>query len=198
MGTDSDQKVAMKPLLVGESNPYQQDERMAMRYALHPDPPHASGGRLCFLVMGLDDATYLRSFDRVDLCHPKWSLPAARARAADLVAARSSSDVIVLCGSKVASAFGVPYSPFTVFGADHATLGGPRLVVLPHPSGLNRAWHEPGAFDRARDVLRRTGVLSTHSDRTVQHVTVDDKREPVTATDHLHELDKAAGYAKEN
>lgn len=147
----------MKPLLVGESNPHQTNAEDAMRFALYPEPPHASGGRLCRIVMGLDERTYLRSFDRVDLCHPKWSLPAARARAAELVGERASTDVIVLCGVKVAEAFGGGYEPFRVYRA--AFGAGPELVVLPHPSGLNRLWHQPGAVARARAVLREAGVL---------------------------------------
>ena len=87
----------MKPLLVGEANPYQSDRDSAMRYALHSDPPHASGGRLCFFVMGLDERTYLRSFDRIDLCYPKWSIREARVHAAQLIAERGIDDVIVLC-----------------------------------------------------------------------------------------------------
>jgi hypothetical protein len=155
----------LKPLLVGESNPYQTNARMAMHFALHPDPPHASGGRLCFFVMGLDAETYLRSFDRVDLCHPKWSLPQAREHAQALVSARSEIDVIVMCGTKVANAFGVPFNPFTITQGVHVDgiyrpcQFGPRVVVLPHPSGLNRMWHEPNAVERAREVLREAGVL---------------------------------------
>lgn len=146
----------MKPLLVGEANPWQSDERMAMRYALHPDPPHASGGRLCFYVMGIEESAYLASFDRIDLCHPKWSLPVARAKAAQLVAGRSEAhDVIVLCGSKVAAAFGLGEAQaFTIHRIR------PRLVLLPHPSGLNRLWHQPGAVARARATLAQAGVLS--------------------------------------
>lgn len=156
----------MKPLLVGEANPYQSSEEAAMYYALHPDPPRASGGRLCFVIMRLDERTYLRSFDRTDLCFPKWSLPAARAKAAQLVAERGDDDVIVSCGSKVANAFGVPFVAFTIVRGRHADNGifypyvdGPRIVVLPHPSGLNRQWHATGAYDRARAVLREAGVL---------------------------------------
>lgn len=149
----------MKPLIVGEANPYQSDRESAMHFAMHPDPPRASGGRLCYLIMGLDERTYLRSFDRTDLCHPKWSIVAARERAAQLVAERSEADVIVLCGAKVASAFGVPYRPFVVFGAHHETLGGPQLAIIPHPSGLNRAWHGPNSIQQAREFLRRVGVL---------------------------------------
>jgi len=135
---------------------------MAMRYALHPDPPRASGGRLCFVVMGLDEQTYLRSFDRINLCHPRWSLPAARSHASDLVASRGVEDVLVLCGAKVAAAFGLPSTPFVIYGGCHGRsvhVAGPSRVVLPHPSGLNRAWHQPGAVQQARAVLREVGAL---------------------------------------
>lgn len=146
----------MKPLIVGEANPYQSDAESAMYFAMHPDPPHASGGRLCFTIMQLEERQYLRLFDRTDLCFPRWSLPKARERAKQLLAERSSSDVIVLCGRKVAEAFGVGGEPpFTIYHASHE----PALVLLPHPSGLNREWHKPGALLRARAVLRMAGVF---------------------------------------
>jgi hypothetical protein len=151
----------LKPLLVGEANPYQRDHDTAMRYALHPDPPRASGGRLCFFVMGLDERTYLRAFDRIDLCHPKWSLPEARSRAIELAATRDNGDVIVVCGTKVAAAFGLPSTPFKVYKFEIAgiSMRRPTYVVLPHPSGLCSVWHEPHAVERARAALRQVGVL---------------------------------------
>lgn len=153
----------MKPLLVGEANPWQSDEETAMRYALHPDPPHASGGRLCHVVMGLTERDYLRWYDRIDLCHPKWSMPKARAKAYQLVSERGAHDVIVLCGSKVTEAFGI--GPFSEYAFTIVQRGyEPRLVVLPHPSGLNRAWHVPDAVAKARAVLRSVGVLPAEVD----------------------------------
>jgi len=156
----------MKPLLVAENNPYQKTAEDAMRYALYPEPPRASGGRLCTFVMGISVRDYLRNYDRVDLCHPKWSLPAARKRAAELMAERGPDDVIVLCGAKVAAAFDVPFIPFTYSRASVTARmlvpslpQRPALVLLPHPSGLNRLWSQPGSVDRARAVLRETGVL---------------------------------------
>lgn len=73
---------------VGEQNPYQRTAEHANRYALYPEPRRASGGRLCFDIMGLDARTYLRRFDRVDLCHPAWSIRAAREQAWQLTSAR--------------------------------------------------------------------------------------------------------------
>lgn len=149
----------MKPLLVGEANPYQDNAEDADHFALYPEPPNASGGRLCRFVMGLDARTYLRSFDRTDLCFPKWSWLMARRRAAELVAERAPGDVIVLCGAKVAKAFGLPSDPFRVYGLNEEHGPMPLRVTIPHPSGLCRVWHEPDAVLRTRALLRSVGVL---------------------------------------
>lgn len=145
----------MKPLLVGESNPYGSDPS----FALYPLPERASGWRLCKLVMGLERGAYLRAFDRVNLCTGKWSMGEARDKAQEIRDSRRKAP-IVLCGAKVSEAFGMDFYPFTV--SDTFDLHGMhvrRFVVLPHPSGLSRAWNEPGAFDRARAVLTEAGVL---------------------------------------
>lgn len=71
----------MKPLLVGEANPYGSDPA----FALYPSPPGCSGDRLCRLVMGLDPDDYLERFERANLCPRRWSLAEARTRAADLL-----------------------------------------------------------------------------------------------------------------
>jgi hypothetical protein len=150
---------ADRPLIVGESNPYQTDERRAMRYAMHPDPPEASGGRLCFKVMQLDEDAYLRAFDRIDLCHPHWSLPKAREKAQEILAVVRPA--IILCGRKVADAFGVAKAPvYTVIRpGESRVFGATTAVLIPHPSATNRMWWDPAAFERARDALRRAGVL---------------------------------------
>lgn len=136
----------MKPLLVGEDNPYGTDPR----YALFPAPVNSAGARLCSLVMQLRHTEYVRLFDRVNLCAGAWSAPEARARAAALQA-EAPDRKLVLLGAKVCRAFGAPYRPFTILL--------PTLLVLPHPSGRCRAWNEPNAFELARAVLRDFGVL---------------------------------------
>lgn len=167
----------MRPLLVGEANPYQADPGLAQHYALYPDPPGCAGWRLCKLVMGLEPADYLKRFDRVNLCDGKWSTKEAKERAWALLGTRQelhtdrarcdvSYDMqrpLVLFGAKVARAFGQDFRPFTwqkvfdqkglIFPTSHP------IVTLPHTSGLSRAWNEPGAFERARAVLREAGVL---------------------------------------
>lgn len=151
----------MKPLFVGESNPY----GSFPEFALYPEPQHSAGGRLCRLVLRLDPDDYLERFDRVNLCVGAWDLRAA-AKEADRLrseAAENGSRTIVLLGAKVCSAFGLAFMPFTVidgFSLRHPFADSGNVVRLPHPSGLSRAWGEPGAFERARATLRQAGVLS--------------------------------------
>lgn len=148
----------MKPLLVGEANPYQRTAALAERFAFHPDPPHASGGRLCHIILGLTERDYLRFFDRTDLCWPKWSMPIARSRAQEIVEQRSHRDIIIVFGAKVASAFSLEGSPFSLHAYPHVKMpDSPTIVWLPHPSGLNRSWQVPGAIDRARRMLHELG-----------------------------------------
>ncbi len=133
----------VKPLLVGEANPYGADPA----FALNPLPEHASGGRLA-RILGLSRGDYLRIFDRRNLCPTTWSVPVAR-REAEAIMRVLGRDVVLL-GSKVAQAFGLRYEPFTTRG---------RLHLLPHPSGLSRAWNDPESIPRARALL--AGLLST-------------------------------------
>jgi len=145
----------MKALLIGESNPYGADPY----YALYPNPKNSAGYRLCHLIMGLDTDEYLREYRRVNLCCRAWSVREAREHAARLVREfRSTSAlehvVLVLLGSKVTQAFGIRFEPFTTT-TDHNLI----FVQLPHPSGLSRLWYEPGSFERARQLLRASGVL---------------------------------------
>ena len=146
----------MRPLLVGEANPYGGDPE----YALYPYPEGASGDRLCRKVMGLSPREYLAMFDRVNLCPTRWSMKTARLRALEILASdRGAPRAYVLLGSKVRAAFGVGHDPFTHFRSLRELPGPQVFVVLPHPSGLSRAWNAPGAYDRAREVLEQAGVL---------------------------------------
>lgn len=141
---------AVKPLLVGETNPYGADPK----FALYPLPEKSAGGRLCTKIMGLTRLEYLQRFDRVNLCAGKWSMKEARHRAVDLLGTDERS-TLVLFGAKVTRAFDIDFFPFQITHRQHER----RVVILPHPSGLCRAWNEPGAYERARAVLREAGVL---------------------------------------
>lgn len=140
----------MKPLLVGECNPYGPDPE----FALYPAPDGSAGHRLATKILGLSRKDYLKRFDRINLCSGRWSIRAARAEAQRLCDA-GEHETFVLFGSKVASAFlPGPYAPFRI----HEHCAG-RFVVLPHPSGLSRGWDAPGSFERARALLHEAGVL---------------------------------------
>lgn len=127
-----------KPVLVGESNPYGSDPY----FALYPAPDGCSGHRLCCRILGMHRAAYMEAFDRVNLCDGPWSMPRARQAAMSLIGKCAGYCKLILLGSKVAAAFGVPFVPFTA--VDEV------LLRLPHPSGLCRMWSEEGAVDRAR------------------------------------------------
>jgi hypothetical protein len=150
---------AMRPLLVGELNPYGTDPR----YALYPEPERSAGGRLCRLVLGLSVKEYIKRYDRANLCVGVWSAPVARRAAAALTEGVEQRPAIVLLGRKVCDAFRISFIPFRVIRAGETHVGHWRsnVVVLPHPSGLCRAWNEPGSFERARVALRDAGVLTS-------------------------------------
>jgi hypothetical protein len=141
----------VKPLLVGEANPYGADPRCA----LYPEPPSSAGGRLCRQVLGLEPREYLRLFDRANLCPQRWSVREARVRAEALLDERRPA--YVLLGRKVAEAFGFgDRAPFSTVLVGYSLIDGgadSRVYLLPHPSGLCREWNVPGAFERARRLL---------------------------------------------
>jgi hypothetical protein len=145
----------VRPLLVGEANPY----GSAPEFALYPSPRGCSCDRLCRLVLGLDPDDYLERFDRVNLCPREWSIRDARIRA-ETIRKELRDAPVVLLGAKVCAAFEVTFRPFSAVGGRvRAGSWVPVYVVMPHPSGLSRAWGAPGAYERARAVLREAGVL---------------------------------------
>jgi hypothetical protein len=129
----------MKPLLVGELNPYGADPRMA----LYPLPEGASGDRLRG-ILGLTCGEYLLQFDRVNLCTGKWSMKQA-CEVVRRIREERSRESIILLGRRVATAFGVgDRNFFEVVGT---------LFLLPHPSGRCRVWND------GRNVLRAQAVV---------------------------------------
>jgi uracil-DNA glycosylase len=133
-------------VIVGELNPYGRDPR----YALYDEPVGSAGGRLRRIILGLRRTEYFRRdwFERGNLCTGAWSAPAARTQAGRVVQHHPDATILML-GRKVATAFaqatGAPVvEPFSRDG---------RFVAIPHPSGLNRAWNDEGAVERARALL---------------------------------------------
>lgn len=140
----------LRPLLVGELNPYGPDQR----FALYPSPPGSAGDRLCRLILRLDPGEYLRRFERANLCTGRFSASEARHAAQQI---RLGERWTVLLGRRVADAFrrahAIPLEPMTVDDRPEV-----RLVVLPHPSGRNLYWNDPANFERCRELLRRAGL----------------------------------------
>lgn len=132
------------PILVGELNPYGPNPE----FALYCDPPNSAGGRLQRLVLGLHPSTYL-AVPRENLCDFKWSAPLARARAARIA---DEGGLVIALGSKVAAAFGLPFTP-----CEQHDIGVAVVVVLPHPSGLNRMWADVTLIPRCRKALVDAG-----------------------------------------
>ncbi len=128
----------MRPLLVGEVNPYGSDPGMA----LYPLPEGASGDRLR-RILGMTRAEYLRTFDRVNLCEGTWSTAAARRRAKELICGGRPG--YVLLGRRVAEAFG--WRRWPAFSSNF------HFVFLPHPSGRCREWDRLGSEERARQLV---------------------------------------------
>lgn len=133
-------RTIVKPLIVGEHNPYGSDPH----FALYPAPDGCSGHRLCRLILGMRRTDYLRAFERVNLCSGVWKDSEATQCAYELSwRCIRTNCKLVLCGAKVCSAFDVEFRPFERLGT--------HVLVLPHPSGANRMWNDVGAFQRARD-----------------------------------------------
>lgn len=131
--------------LIGENNPYSADPR----HALYPHPPQCAGARLC-RILGMTEAEYLAAFERRNLLsQPKWSVPAACKAASALVGPLRAGDRLILLGAKVTNAFGLK---FVVLEESALAMSGREVLalVIPHPSGLSRAWNEPGMVERVR------------------------------------------------
>lgn len=141
--------VDRRPILVGEDNPYGPDPS----FALYPAPAHSAGGRLCRDVLGLRRSRYLAAFDRRNLCPSVWRTADARkGAAAVLLAVSLHQRWAILCGAKVARAFGCEPATAEVPVRISAADAGGGLVVIPHPSGRCRLW-SPAAVAAVRREL---------------------------------------------
>lgn len=163
-----------RPTFVGEVNPYGSDPG----YALYPRPVNSSGWRLCHAVLGVSEEEYLTRTKRLNLCYGEWDRVRAQSAARGLVYEQGllldlrnglAPRVMVLLGAKVCKAFGAFFVPFSYNDAADALgpIAGvdiPRgrltVVVLPHPSGLSRAWNQHGSMALAKLTLKKAGALA--------------------------------------
>lgn len=138
----------MRPLLLGMNNPLSEDPE----YDLYPYPEGSTGWRLWkMLPEGTPRAQYLEMFDRRNLLRTReWSASAARAAAVFLLPELAGRAVVVL-GTQVRSALGFPQVKPLVWHrcAAHQF----DWVAVPHPSGRNLWYNEPGRHDQVGAML---------------------------------------------
>lgn len=150
----------MKPLFVGEANPYADEaRRQTTHFALYPLPERSAGGRLAAMLR-LKPLEYLRSTHRVNLFHMpprRWDAAYARLAAANILSTYPDASVVIMLGARVAAAFGHPKLAVWDY-AEHKWVAGGRTVRLyrvPHPSGRCRAWSDPRSARLLRNIVRR-------------------------------------------
>lgn len=143
-----------RPLLVGQAP----GPRTRPDYPLYPYPSTSAGGRLMGL-MGLELHQYTRMFDRVNVLYTfpgkherDDKFPMTKARpAAEAMRHFLYGREVLLVGRGVAEAFG--HEPSYLEWVLEPWWGY-RYAVLPHPSGRNRWYNEPGNRERAEEFLR--------------------------------------------
>ena len=125
-----------------------------------------SGRRLCDLL-GVPDMDALRQIFELDnIFHhhaPLWD--AFDRRHAQQIAqgkmnsylTETSSVEVIMCGKKVAQAFGHPYDIFRRIQDRNVS-----LWSFPHPSGLNHFWNDPVNVAQAGHFLKMRAELPPH------------------------------------
>lgn len=129
-------------VFVGEVNPLSTNPR----HALLDRPEGSSGDRLRRLICRMRRTTYCR-LGKVDLFDQDLDFWRAKGRTVDLF---ELGFPLVALGARVANLLSLANQP--LYQPSVGPLG--RVIVLPHPSGRNRAWSTPGEFDRAHQALR--------------------------------------------
>lgn len=135
-------KVKSQPsgLIVGECPGKSTNSRLPM----FPWPKASSGGRL-FAMANLPIEIYLGELERRNLFYkhqPTWYPWSAHEAAHGIHLGRKVGDRVVLCGKRVAAAFGFE-KYFEVAQIPKEGGGFVYYCTIPHPSGLNREYNNP-------------------------------------------------------
>lgn len=155
----------MKILLLGMNNPLSD----APEYDLYPYPDGCTGWRLWqMLPDGTSRQQYLDAFDRRNLLRAReWNAAQARRVAQELLPDLMGRVVVVL-GSEVRAALGLPPAEPLRMSKFPIQAGGieddMRWIAFPHPSGRNRWFNDPGNQFQARQLLQalwRSSVAGT-------------------------------------
>lgn len=64
--------------------------------------------------------------------------------------------LLYLAGGRVAAAFGVRRGPLRGSFGKSSMVGGSRIIIIPHPSGLNHFWNDRGDVVDLQNVLTET------------------------------------------
>lgn len=134
----------MRTVIVGEAP-------IASTVGLEALGPEGASGRHLASLLGVERASSVaRTVNLFDHVVETWCAPAARDRAEHLLA-HFTARRWILCGRRVAAAFGVDAADWMTW----QPLATDRLVaVLPHPSGLNHWWNEEANVVLASDFLQ--------------------------------------------
>ena len=145
--------------LVGEapSPAFRPDVHDPNHYAMYPYPERSAAGRLKKLL-GWSRTEYLQVFARANLLdfYPGQTFPLAVARPlAAPLAQRLAPRPLILLGRGVAGAFSLPTQEVCEW--QDYLLGSTliRAAMIPHPSGLNQWYNQPGNRERVRAWLQQ-------------------------------------------
>ena len=141
-----------RPVLLGMNNPLSDDPA----FDLYPYPEGSAGWRLWkMLPEGTSRTDYLRSFERRNLLHSReWSVTSARRAAVEVLPSLVGRRVVIL-GTEVRAALGLPkVAPLSTGVLDWGEAS-VYWMALPHPSGRNIWYNEPGNRERVGQVLNQ-------------------------------------------
>ncbi len=146
----------VKPLIVGEAPGRRGGEPIA-----------GAVGRRLAAWSGLSFEDFARAFDRVNVLDAwpgsagkgsKFTLDVARSRAVAVRRRFTRGRVVVMLGQRVPRAFNVMASYF-----DPIAVGGARVFVVPHPSGINRWYNDADNVATMAAFMRRLVAEDRHA-----------------------------------
>lgn len=140
----------MKPILLGMNNPLSDDPD----YDLYPYPEGCAGWRLWqMLPAGTTHRQYLDAFERRNLLRARaWNARAAREAARELAPVLDGR-LVVLLGTEVRAALGLPRVEPLSRGACELEDAHFEYIAMPHPSGRNLWFNTQANLEAARAML---------------------------------------------
>lgn len=141
----------MRPVIVGQQPASEADEGVSL-----PIRPGTSGSRLLGM-MNLSQEEFERDFIRINVSpayDPDGFTPSYHRHHVTNLLPLLEGRKVCLLGPAVADAFGLRRSSYDYCHFfDHPGEWHILLVVIPHPSGLNRLYNDPSMIKRVREVL---------------------------------------------